>query len=185
MKNALILHGTNSSPDDNWFPWLKKELENKGWKVWVPNLPQSDQPNIKHYNKFILEGKGWKFDKESVIVGHSSGAVATLGLLQDLPENLVINKTVLVSSFKNNLGWDNLDGLFEKSFDFEKIKKQAKQFIFIHSDNDPYCPLEHAKYLADKVDGKLIIKRGQGHFNLEKNKKYKKFPFLLEVIVND
>jgi len=26
MKNALIIHGTEGYPKENWFPWLKKEI---------------------------------------------------------------------------------------------------------------------------------------------------------------
>ena len=33
-----------------------------------------------------------------------------------------------------------------------------------------------------QVNGKLIVKKGQGHFNLEKGPEYKQFPFLLEVL---
>lgn len=54
--------------------------------------------------------------------------------------------------------------------------------MFIHSDNDPYCPLEHAEYLAKSAGGKLIIKKGQGHFNLEKGKQHRQFPLLLELL---
>ena len=182
MKNALILHGTNNSSQGNWFPWLKKQLEQRDWKVWVPDLPGADKPNIKRYNKFILESSEWKFNNDSVIIGHSSGSVAILGLLQALSDEIVVDKCILVGSFKNDLGWEFLKGLFEESFDFNKIKKHAKQFIFIHSDNDPHCPLEHAKYLSNKLDGKLLVKKGQGHFNLESDPKYNKFPFLLEVL---
>ena len=32
------------------------------------------------------------------------------------------------------------------------------------------------------LGGKLIIKKGQGHFNLEKGNKYKKFPLILELL---
>lgn len=182
MKNVLILHGTANNSQGNWFPWLKRELEKRGYRVWSPDLPEADKPNIKNYNNYILSNSKWKFNEKSVLIGHSSGAVAILGLLQHLPKNITVDTCILVSSFKDNLGLKNLNGLFEKPFNFKKIKKHAKHFIFIHSDNDPYCPLSHAKYLARKTGGKLIIKKGQGHFNLEKSKQYKRFPLLLKLL---
>jgi hypothetical protein len=183
MKNALILHGTDNDSSGNWFPWLKKQLEEKGWKVWVPDLPQADKPNIKRYNRHIFNKDNWKFNEKSFLIGHSSGAVAILGLLQHLPEGVRIDTCILVGSFKNNLGWDALDGLFEEPFDFEEIKEKANNFIFIHSDNDPYCPLEYAQYLSNKLDGELIVKKGQEHFNLEKGPEYKEFPLLLNLLL--
>lgn len=50
MKNALILHGTDADHTQNWFPWLEKELLQRNYEVWVPDLPQSDHPNIRRYN---------------------------------------------------------------------------------------------------------------------------------------
>lgn len=182
MKNALILHGTGGSPTGNWFLWLKTKLEENGWKVWVPNLPQADRPNISRYNKFIFSSD-WKFDDKSVLIGHSSGAVAILGLLQNLPDDIIIDIAILVGSFKDSLGDKNLEELFEEPFDFEKIKKHAKHFIFIHSDNDPYCPLEHAEYLSKCLNGKLIMKPGQKHFNVgTMGPAYKEFPLILELL---
>ena len=178
MKNALILHGTDGNSEKNWFPWLKAKLEERAYKVWVPDLPQADQPNINRYNDFILSS-----DWNTIVIGHSSGAVEILGLLGKLPENAVINTAVLVGSFKDNIGNKKLNGLFEEPFDFEKIKMHAKRFIFIHSDNDPYCPLEHAEYLSNKLNGELIIKPGQKHFSIGTGgPEYKEFPFLLEVL---
>ncbi len=88
-----------------------------------------------------------------------------------------------MGSFKDNLGWDSLDGLFEKPFDFKKIKKSAKSFIYIHSDNDPYCPLDHAKYLHNKTGGRLIVIKGEQHFSTEAGgEKYKQFPLMLEYL---
>lgn len=185
MKNALILHGTGNNPHGNWFPWLKDELEKKGYLVWVPNLPNSAKPNTKNYNDFILGNTRWSFNEKSILIGHSSGAVAMLGLLQELPEGTTVDTCIFVSAFKDNLGSEEFNGLFEKPFDFERIKTKAKKFIFIHSDNDPYCPLEHAKFLAKKLGGELIIKKGQGHFNLEHGPEYKEFPFLLELVTKN
>lgn len=182
MKNALILHGTSSNSKGNWFPWAEQELIKRGWKVWVPDLPQADRPNTKRYNNFIFKNSKWEYTEESVLIGHSSGAVAILGLLQFLPDDVVVDTCIFVGSFKDKLGWDALDGLFEEPFDFEKIKKHAQRFVFIHSNNDPYCPLEHARYLTEKLNGELIIKKGQGHFNLEISLKYKQFPLILEIL---
>lgn len=168
MKNALLLHGTDGTPQGIWFPWLKNELEKKGFRIWAPQLPHAEKPNIERYNKYIFANKDWKFNEESLLIGHSSGAVEILGLLQQLSSEVVVDKCILIGSFKNDLGWDSLKELFQKPFNFEKIKKHAREFTFFHSDNDPYCPLEGAEYLAKQVNGKLIIKKGQGHFSGEK-----------------
>jgi len=186
MKNALILHGTDGDAKENWFDWLRQELEKKCWKVWVPDLPQASHPSIKRYNKFIFQNKNWQFNQDSVLIGHSSGAVAILGLLQALPKNVKVNACYLIGAFKNNLDWDVLDGLFEDSFDFELIREKADRFVFIHSDNDPYCPLEHAQFLAEKLDGDLIVQKGQKHFSVSTfGSKYKQFPLLQNKILID
>lgn len=116
------------------------------------------------------------------MIGHSSGAVAILGLLQALPESIVIDKAILVGAFKNDLGWDSLKELFEEPFNFEKIKTKAKEIILIHSDNDPYIPVEQAEYLSGKLDAKLDVLPSQGHFNVGGDPKYIKFPYLLDII---
>ena len=182
MKQALILHGTDATPASNWFAWLNERLEQDGYKVWLPQLPDSDKPNTKTYNQFLLSNQGFDFNNETIIIGHSSGAVEVLSLLQHLPEGKKVKTVFLVSAFKDDLGWNALKDLFAEPFDFEIIRTKAGKFIFLHSDNDPYCPVEHAQYLAEKVGGELVIKSGQGHFNTEISEKYKAFPELLEII---
>lgn len=181
MKNVLILHGTAGSSQGNWFPWLKYELESRGYKVWVPDLPLADKPNLQRYKQYILEH--WQFDKDSIIVGHSSGAVAALALLQYLPVGLQIEKEVLVAPFKDNLGREDLRGLFTRPLDFAKIKSHCKKFVIISSDNDPYVPLEHGRFLKDQLNGDLVILDGQKHFNTETmGEVYLKFSQILEYI---
>jgi len=182
MKNTLILHGTNNDSQRNWFQWLSKELQEKGHVTWVPDLPGADEPNPKIYNQFLFDSD-WEFNSQSVAVGHSSGAVEVLSLLQNLPEGIVIDTAILVGAFKDNLGVAELSRLFDEAFDFEIIKTRAKRFVFIHSDNDPYCPLEHAEYLSKKLGGELIVLPGEAHFSiLTAGEKYKEFPLLLELI---
>jgi predicted alpha/beta hydrolase family esterase len=178
---ALILHGTGSNHNNNWFPWAKKELEQIGYEVWVPDLPQADHPNVKRYNEFLLESD-WDF-KDNLIIGHSSGAVEILGLLQALPEEVRIHTAILIGSFTEELTndpeWKQLKGLFEEPFDFATIKQKAEQFI---SDDDPYCPIKEAEYLCKRVGGEFIKFTGMGHFSYHLDPKFVKFPELIEII---
>jgi uncharacterized protein len=183
MKNALILHGTNAKSTDNWFPWLKAELENIGYNVWVPDLPQADKPSIRRYNEFLLS-KEFDFNEETIIIGHSAGAVAILGLLHELPNTVSINKAILVGAFRNDLGWESLNELFVP-LDFKKIKQKAKQITLIHSDNDPYIPLEQPEYLAKELDTDLIVLTGQKHFSIGDDPKFERLPYILEVLNDD
>jgi uncharacterized protein len=182
MTNVLILHGTGATPNSNWFMWLKGKLVGRGYRVWLPQLPGADKPNAKTYTDFLLANKDFEFNDETILIGHSSGAVEILNLLQHLPESKPVKATILVGAFKDNLGRDDLSGLFDEPFDFKKIKQQSSKFIFIHSDNDPYCPLEHARYLVSQTGGEIIVFEGQGHFNTEVGPEYERFPDLMQFI---
>ena len=181
MKNALILHGTDANHTDHWFTWLAKELANLGYKTWVPDLPGADKPSIERYNKFLLNSE-FDFNDETIIVGHSSGAVEILGLLSypDFPKEIKVTACFLVGAFKGDLGWD-LKGMNAK-FNYDLIKSRSNKFILIHSDSDPYCPIEDAKDLSSTLDGKFIEIPNQGHFNTGFSPKFVKFPKLLEII---
>lgn len=183
MKNAIVLHGTGNSPQNNWFQWLKTELEHMGYDVWLPLLPKNDTPDIKRYNEFIFSHNDFLFNEETILIGHSSGAVAILGILQNLPKNVIINSAYLIGVFKEAPGEKEFEGLFNAPFDFEKITSHVNRMVYIHSDNDPYCPLEHAEYLSKHTQGELVVIPNQKHFSISTaGEKYKEFPELLEFI---
>jgi predicted alpha/beta hydrolase family esterase len=181
MKNAIILHGTGNTPEGNWFRWLEKELKQRGYDVWLPQLPDAETPDAQKYNKLLMN-HGFNFNNQTILIGHSSGAVSILNLLQELPKEVLIQASFLIGSFKGSDDVDARSKLFPKPFDFEKIKSHCHKFVFIHSDNDPYCPLSDAEFLSEKLNGELVIEPGQGHFNLEAGPQYKEFPLLLELI---
>lgn len=180
----LILHGTSADHSKHWFPWLKSELENLGHEVWVPDLPDAERPNIQKYNNLLLNS-GWDFN-DSVIIGHSSGAVAILGLLEALPEDVKINAAILAGAFTKRLSespsWEMLKELFEKPFDFETIKQRVNKFIFAHSKDDPICDINEARELCWAVNGEMIEFDEMGHFTTSHDPRFIKFPELLDVI---
>lgn len=182
MKNALLLHGTDATPDSNWFESLKNLLEKRGYEVWVPQLPDAHQPDSRKYNDFLLKSD-WEFNNDSLLVGHSSGAVEVLALLQALPPGTLIETAVLVGSFRGDLGWDSLKDLIKEPLDLDNVKTKAKKFIVIHSDNDPFCPLDDAKYYTEKLDAELIIVPGAEHFTPSLGgDKYKEGDFIISAL---
>ncbi|MDL2235700.1 Type 1 glutamine amidotransferase-like domain-containing protein [Christensenellaceae bacterium OttesenSCG-928-L17] len=180
---AIILHGTGNDWTGNWIPWTKAQLEDRGYEVYAPSLPDSDYPNAQKWASYVIENVPFQIDNETIIVGHSAGATLIPQLLQELPGGTKIKKAVLVSGFHTNLGWDKLSEIQNIKVDYDKVKKMADDFILIYSDTDPYVPTDEAEWLAEKLNGRLKMIKGQGHFNLEASPKYKEFPKLLAVIL--
>lgn len=185
MKNVLILHGNDNKPTDSWYKWVAKELENIGYKSWVPQLPNNHVPNTQDNLKFIHANKDFIFNEETIIIGHSSGSVLALLLAQELPGKVKIDTIYAIASFKEDLKIEGVhhEELFLIPFDFDKIKKKTNDIVFIHSNDDPYCPLEGAEWLTEQADGELLILPGQKHFStFTAGDAYKKFPKLLDII---
>lgn len=182
MKKAVILHGTDGAPEHNWFPWLKTKLEENGYEVFVPLLPNNHTPNRIVYNNFLIESE-WDFT-DNLVVGHSSGAVSTLNLLEDdrFPR---IKTAVLVGVWADTEGTDlsveQFKDLFSvKGFDFEIISKKVNEIIYIHGDDDPYCPLDQAKWLAAQTNSDIKIIPGGKH--LSERWGWRELPQLVEVL---
>lgn len=181
MKTAIILHGTLGSPQGNWFQWLKKELESRGFTVWLPELPNANQPSLSLWSKFVQKECPFTINEDTLIVGHSSGAILALIIAQNNLEP--IGGIVAVSVFHDNsLKWEPNNRLFDVDFDWDAIHTNAKKFLFVHSDDDPYVPLDQAQFVANNCQAEIVVLSEQGHFNLEKSESYREFPKLLEIM---
>jgi len=181
MKTAIILHGTLGSPSGNWFQWLGQELKGRGFQVWLPQLPHAEQPSLQEWTDFVHTECPFVIDSETLIVGHSSGAILSLVLAQQ--NTKPVGSVVAVSVFHDNsLKWEPNNRLFDVAFDWGAIQTSIKKLLFIHSDNDPYVPLDQAQFVADNCKAEMIVIPAQGHFNLEQSDEYKQFPKLLEIL---
>jgi predicted alpha/beta hydrolase family esterase len=181
MKTAIIFHGTLGSPQSNWFQWLKSELEKRGLTAWMPQLPHAEQPSLKNWQQFVNEECPFSINEETLIVGHSSGAILALVLAENNTEK--IGAVVGVSVFyDNSLQWEPNDKLFDVQFDWATIRQGTNELLFIHSDNDPYVPLDQAKFIATHTSSEIIVISGEGHFNIEHSDDYRQFPKLVEIL---
>jgi len=51
MISIIIIHGTGGSPNSNWFPWLKSELEKLGHTVFAPKFPTPEKQSLENWLK--------------------------------------------------------------------------------------------------------------------------------------
>lgn len=181
MKNAIILHGTGCTPKSYWMGGITTYLKKKGYKVWAPQLPDADVPDLKKWLPLVLK-KG-KFDRETLLIGHSAGGPLILSILENI--KVKIDKAILVAGFGRKLTGDKkLQPIQQKEYDWKKIKNNVKDIIFINSSNDPWTiDTKEGLYLFEKLGGTLIIREGEGHMGSDTFKQsYKKFPLLEKLI---
>ena len=100
MKNAIILHGTGCTPNSYWIPYIKKHLEQNGYSLWVPQLPEPDTPDLKLQLSYVL--KNGKFNKDTILIGHSAGGPLILGILDNI--DVKIKKAILVAGYARPKG---------------------------------------------------------------------------------
>ncbi len=160
VKQALILHAWYENPENNWYPWLKTELETRGYKVFVPDLPTmyTDLPDIDKQLHYIKDLKA--MNKNTLVIGHSLSCLLAMRLAEKIP----YQKMFLVA------GWDFNDLSIEhrlfwaNPIDHAAIKQHVNKIYCISSDNDPYMTAFTAEEMSKRLDGKFILVKGAGHF---------------------
>ena len=180
MTNALIFHGTAGHPEENWFPWLKQQLEAIGCKTLVPQFPTPDNQTLENWLE-VLEKYEKEITPDTILIGHSLGGAFLLRVLERREKG--IKAAFFVASPVGVLPIKNYDGdklFIGNPFDWAKIKRNCRNFFVFHSDNDPYVSLGNGKELASKLGTKLIFVPNAGHFN--KASGFAKFELLLEKI---
>ncbi len=181
MKNVVILHGTSETAESFWFPYITRELEAKGYMVRFPILPDADNPEIEKWLPVALQET---YTEETVIIAHSAGCALALSILERLSQP--IKQALLVSGYVRPIGGDtSIHGVLQERYQWETIKNNVEDLIFLNSDNDPWgCTDVEGKFMLDQIGkGKLIVMKGEGHMGSDSFKQpYKEFPFLLKLL---
>ncbi|MFA6907518.1 MAG: alpha/beta fold hydrolase, partial [Candidatus Micrarchaeia archaeon] len=136
---VVIVHGYGGEPMSGFRPWLKRELEARGFEVSVPAMPSPGAPKAREWVATIGREVGGA-GEGCVLVGHSLGCTAILRHLERAEGKVA--GAVLVAGFAGKLGgeFSILDNFFEKPFDFAAVKRACPRLVAIFSDNDPYVP---------------------------------------------
>ena len=190
MKKVYIVHRWSGTPESDWYPWLKKELESRGFEVIVPQMPNTETPIISERVPFLSNIVGTP-DENTYFVGHSIGAQTVMRYLETLPEGTKVGGAVFVA------GWFKLGGAMEEEgeevnriakpwtdtpIDFEKVKRICPHIDVFLSSNEPFnCIDENKKLFEEKLGATVTILENKGHFT--KDDGIKELPEVLEKIL--
>jgi len=190
MKNAIILHGGPSREEyydpsmpsvsnAHWFPWLQGQLLKHEIAAATPEVPHSFDRNWNVWNK---EVERFEITRETILVGHSTGAGFFIKYLSIHPK-VKVGKVVLVAP------WLDPDHKHTKNFfdDFEidpNLVSRTSGVTVFYSDDDMDDVQKTVKILQHKIKGiKYREFHNFGHFCFE-DMKTTEFPELLTEIIS-
>ncbi len=176
MKVIIIPGNGNTDISENWFPYLKRELEKINIEVIAKNMPDPDLARKEYWLPFIEKEVGG--DKEVILVGHSSGAVA----IMRYTENHIVKGIILVGTYYSHLEneHEKASGYFDSEWNWEEIKKNVDWAVIFASTDDPYIPIEQARYIKEKLGAEYHEYNDEGHFGSDVDKT--EFPEIVQVI---
>lgn len=170
MKRAFIIHKWKGTPDSDWYPWLKSELEGRGYEVHVPAMPNTNTPKVEEWVPFLSDQVG-KLDAQTYLVGHSMGCQAILRYLAGLAAGERAGGAVLVAGFtdirKGSLTAAEeavIRPWIESKIDMARAREHSARFVSVLSGNDPYVKVDNAKVFEKELGASSIIIPKAGHF---------------------
>jgi predicted alpha/beta hydrolase family esterase len=177
QKRAFIIHGYQGYPEEAWLPWLKGELDARGYSACLPRMPNPESPTIAEWVGFIA-GLVGNPDNETVMVGHSIGGQAVLRYLERIGAagNSVGRTVIAASGFPPGLSLEEAMKMAEGDqvllpwltvgVDPKPVRAAAGACTVILSDDDPYIEVGSAEAaFREALDPHIVIEHCKGHLN--------------------
>lgn len=179
MKNIkiILLHGNgNCTPNDNWFPYVKSEMKELGLTVIARQFPDADLAREKYWIPFLKNEL--KADQNSILIGHSSGAVAAMRFAET---NKILG-SILVGAMHTDLGYEKekISGYYERDWNWQAIKSNQQWIVLFASTDDPWIPIEEPRFIQRQLNTEYYEFTDQGHFGGDYHKPM--FPELVSAL---
>ena len=178
MPKVIIIPGNGGGkPMDNWFPYVEEELSKKGYEVLNREFPDSLLARESHWIPFLKEEL--KADGDTILVGHSSGAIAALRFA----ETNKIMGSVLVGAYHTDLNMESerVSEYFNRPWDWKAIRQNQQWTAIFASSDDPWIPIDEARFLHKELQADYYEYSDRGHFGGDYYKQ--DFPELAQAII--
>jgi uncharacterized protein len=160
VVKAILIHGNGGcTAADIWLPWLERELSMLGLDVVNETFPD----NVKARARFWLPHLDTLgADARTILVGHSSGAVAALRYA----ETHQVLGSVLVGVCHTDLGdrQEAESGYYAAPWQWDRIRANQQWIGIYNSADDPHIPIAEARFVAAQLRCSYFEFTDRGHF---------------------
>lgn len=157
---AILIHGNGGgTADDIWLPWLERELTALGLAVINRTFPDNVRARAQYWLPF-LESLGT--DEHTILVGHSSGAVAAMRYA----ETHRLLGSILVGVCHTDLGdgGEAASGYYRDPWRWEDIRANQQWIAIYNSTDDPHIPIAEPRLVAAQLRCSYFEFNDRGHF---------------------
>jgi len=158
---VILIHGNGGHwPKENWLPPVARRLRELGLKVIFRQFPDPVLARAKYWLPFI---KKLGADENTILVGHSSGAVAAMRYA----EKHKIFGSILVAACYTDLGVpeEKISRYYDKPWNWEAIKNNQQWIAQFASVDDQFIPIKEARFIHKKLSTEYYEFKHQGHFS--------------------
>lgn len=181
-KKIIFVHGYGLGVPleaSDWPRTLARGLERYGFDFQILSMPDPVYPEVSEWLNFLKKQK-IKVDLDTYFIGHSLGCITIARFLETLPTGQVAGGCVLVSGFCSLPQIPLLADFCNLPLDYDKVKKHAREFVMVASDNDHLIPLSASEELGQKLGARMVVEHNKlGHFVTG----VKEIPSLLNIIL--
>ena len=176
MRTVYIFHGIYGDPEENWIPWLRKSLEERGMRVVVPFFPTTEPLKFSDWWS-VFSDLLPSVEEDSIFIGHSLGVAFMLSVLEQ--KKIAASFCIAPAWGVTGNEFDPIMGdIADRPFKWDVIRENCPSFTIFHAPNDPYLPMERADTLAVNLGTTVTVVPDAGHFNEKAG--YTEFDKLLE-----
>lgn len=158
---AILIHGNGGcTAADHWLPWLERQITALGVDVINHTFPDNVKARASVWLPYL---ESLDADEETILVGHSSGAVAAMRYA----ETHQLLGSVLVSVCHTDLGdaCEAVSGYYRDPWQWRRIRENQQWVGIFHSTDDPLIPIAEARHVAAQLQGSYFEFSDRGHFN--------------------
>jgi predicted alpha/beta hydrolase family esterase len=180
LRIVLIPGNAGATVEGIWFPYLKRELEARGYQVVAKTFPDPIKGRMRYWLPFLTDVICP--DDRTVIVGHSSGALTAFRYAESAP----LLGTFAIAGHHTDCGFEleRRSGFFDQPWDWDAIRRNQRFIVQFHSTDDPWVPVEVARELHELTGSRLTLMEGMGHFG-SYEQQADEFPELLEAVCRE
>ena len=80
IHKIYIIHGHDASPNDHWYPWLSRKLQQAGHYSRRIVMANARQPDFEAWQKFLALQMP-DLDENTIVIAHSLGCLTALHYL--------------------------------------------------------------------------------------------------------